>query len=498
MMKEDKFNDDPFNIDWFSNNLGVDKADIESFKGTEIKFKNGCEQQARNLQSKLEIIKCSYHYWDFSNTVELNPHHKEDLLHFANSLRFKSQALNLQFRIFENSQVSYQNNIPKVIHFTWLGGKIPHLYAYNIQRIANLASKNGFKIMLWVDKFTDSLPKDEIESFPEITVKKVSDLLGASSKDSFYCGKNKKRFLSFSSIILREGIGLDNQAAKSDLLRLEILRQFGGYYLDVDLVLKNDIQSMHLAVDKPKYNFLMCGHYSGVSNDMMCSIPNHKILKIAITKVVKKINELEKEPFWETLATKRFENDKEGLRKSKRSTLILEISGPGLVWKSIVDYCNLLNISPAGKFIFPFDECLISKAIKVTVAGMIIEARSDQSWRQFTLDIKNVVSDPHFYGFLYGAQIHNWRKNFGKDVKKLLLIYDNKIDRWYFCGIDATRTVVEGYVDKLKIFKLLPMELLSTKSKAIENKKYILDFIIDKLGFAKVDYKKETSFECHF
>ena len=93
-----------------------------------------------------------------------------------------------------NSPISSISNdtIPQVIHFIWLGGKLPYIYNFCIQSWAR--HHPDWEIILWDDEKIRSLNM-------------INDRL-------------------FNT--------LDNFGAKVDVLLLEILNQFGGIYVDID------------------------------------------------------------------------------------------------------------------------------------------------------------------------------------------------------------------------------------------------------------------------
>ena len=81
--------------------------------------------------------------------------------------------------------------IPKIVHQIWLGGKVPEEYRLWASTWAQL---QGWTYQLWTDENIHTLKLYNQDLFNEI----------------------------------------DNYGEKSDLLRLEILRQYGGVYVDMD------------------------------------------------------------------------------------------------------------------------------------------------------------------------------------------------------------------------------------------------------------------------
>jgi hypothetical protein len=141
--------------------------------------------------------------------------------------------------------------IPEKMHFIWLGGKLPEKYLTSIMGVARVAKKDGFSLSLWMDDsaiahlektlINSDLTRKNLESIG-IRIQNIDTLKPAMLKDDFYMKdkeylssaptKNKVNF--FWHCVDKERVGSHNFAAASDLLRLEILRQEGGYYFDTD------------------------------------------------------------------------------------------------------------------------------------------------------------------------------------------------------------------------------------------------------------------------
>lgn len=181
--------------------------------------------------------------------------------------------------------------LPKKIHFIWLGGPIPEDYLLTIHHIAALAKKSGFEINLWVDhkrNYEKTALAKEME-IPNLRVRHIDDVFKRMQADKFHQEEGRGKI--YEKLIRREMIGLKNLAAASDLLRYEILRQEGGYYLDTDIHFRTKMDAV-LKADQSKYGFL-CGwrfpHNRILgSNDIIGVTPDHDIMKIAIQKIIKK------------------------------------------------------------------------------------------------------------------------------------------------------------------------------------------------------------------
>jgi hypothetical protein len=133
---------------------------------------------------------------------------------------------------------------PELIHFIWVGGPIPAEYLESIHKLQLLLQTNNqhfIKICLWTDNPENikatSAKNQGTDLLAGISIKTVAeDLLPAMEQDSFYNKDKsaKQRLQIFKSVLGLESVGSSNFATIADLLRLEILRQHGGLYLDCD------------------------------------------------------------------------------------------------------------------------------------------------------------------------------------------------------------------------------------------------------------------------
>ncbi|OGT52483.1 MAG: hypothetical protein A3E84_03130 [Gammaproteobacteria bacterium RIFCSPHIGHO2_12_FULL_42_13] len=119
-----------------------------------------------------------------------------------------------------------------------MGGPIPERYLLEIKKLAEVAKRSGFEINLWVDNerrnYVQPLVLAEL-SIPHLQIRNISELYENMDHEAFYQGdEGRRRKIKLQTNIGREMEGFKNLAAASDLLRLEILRQFGGYYFDTD------------------------------------------------------------------------------------------------------------------------------------------------------------------------------------------------------------------------------------------------------------------------
>ena len=147
---------------------------------------------------------------------------------------------------------AYENNlarndedcaIPKIVHFIWLGCKLPEKYEGILQGWKD--NNPEFEVWLWDD--------EKVETFlPQMINRELYE-----KTDSF--------------------------GHKSDMLRYEILKRYGGLYVDVDFLCNGNFSHAH-----DKYCF-----YAGIclespvqlNNGIMASMPNHPILDICIDQM---------------------------------------------------------------------------------------------------------------------------------------------------------------------------------------------------------------------
>lgn len=151
---------------------------------------------------------------------------------------------NVLWNVFQYNYTDYFLNrtrsIPKKIHQIWLGGEIPDKYTYLITTW--LDKHPDWEYKLWTDKDVKSLSMVNMPLF----------------------------------------VAMDNLGAKSDILRYEIIFQYGGIYADTDFL-----------CIQPFDDFLHLDFFSGSGpsafpfafNGLFGARPQHPILKKAITEL---------------------------------------------------------------------------------------------------------------------------------------------------------------------------------------------------------------------
>jgi len=118
------------------------------------------------------------------------------------------------------------HTIPNTIHLIWFGSMLPknNEYPYQNHVIGQKALNPEFNVNLWTS--SDSMSKKEYQKMVEFCSKykiQIHDL--AHKKYSMLSN------LEHINLELKRG----NWARASDIARLSILLQCGGYYLDTDL-----------------------------------------------------------------------------------------------------------------------------------------------------------------------------------------------------------------------------------------------------------------------
>jgi hypothetical protein len=185
-------------------------------------------------------------------------------------------------KILNEEEEKAQHIIPKIIHFIWAGGD-KTMPEKNIQTVLAWKEKNpSFNVWLWVDKRS--------VSSEEVWKKSLEDYQGMIS--------NNIRIKDVENVEDDEMILTDefsryeidrlrpNYGASSDLLRYEILFQYGGAYFDSDVtpglvsleesgLFGKDYDRHYLSVDNNSQNT------GEIGNDaLICTTANPLMLKI--------------------------------------------------------------------------------------------------------------------------------------------------------------------------------------------------------------------------
>jgi len=138
------------------------------------------------------------------------------------------------------SSVSSEDQIPKILHFIWLGSPLPKRCQDCILTWKEL--HQDWTINIWTDQDVENFPMVNAEAYEAAT----------------------------------------NFGQKSDILRYEILYKYGGLYLDTDFECTKSFDEIHRS----------CSFYSGVGrcgkvvyNGLIGSSPGHPIIKACIDEL---------------------------------------------------------------------------------------------------------------------------------------------------------------------------------------------------------------------
>lgn len=142
--------------------------------------------------------------------------------------------------------------LPKKIHFIWIGNKIPEKYISNIKSYVNHNKK--YEIILWTD--------DEKLSIDGIKTKIIDT-------KNLYFHQEK------------------NYAAKADILRYEIIYNYGGIYCDIDSICTKPFDKFL------QYNFLSHTHdpWNNLTNAIFGFTKRNIFMKFVLSELKNNRNE---------------------------------------------------------------------------------------------------------------------------------------------------------------------------------------------------------------
>ncbi len=212
-------------------------------------------------------------------------------LDFQNLEDMIQKNLSLDQQAIEQAIAQQSPSISKDFHYIWVGGPLYQEYWQGICHLAMLLKKGKYpgKVNIWVDKPSNldwlsvkQTPGRRLKVFNEsmqfyqkvFTVRNISDL--KSQVPDFL---TPRQHTEYWNIINFELHGLQNLAAASDYLRLEILRQQGGIYLDTDIVclLFNGQHSSASSLEaKPDFKII------NLNNSFIISPPAHPVVNTAV------------------------------------------------------------------------------------------------------------------------------------------------------------------------------------------------------------------------
>lgn len=200
-----------------------------------------------------ESIKSNiFQFVDFDAAILCNQSH--DSLFYEQALA-KTQVskdffayARKQYNVYIQQAQAYSNSfrIPNIIHQIWLGSKEPPLLFNRCQK-SWIKYHPDWEYKLWTDKDVKMLKMINQQYYDEET----------------------------------------NYGAKSDILRLEILNQFGGIYVDVDFECLKPFDSIHHLCDF-YIGFFQANYLRStarMNNALIAAQPGHPLIKVLIDEI---------------------------------------------------------------------------------------------------------------------------------------------------------------------------------------------------------------------
>lgn len=152
-----------------------------------------------------------------------------------------------------------EDKIPNIIHFIWIGSKIPEKYIKNINTY--IENNPNYKIWLWHDNSTTNVKNVKIQ-LHNINEFKIINKYGF---------QNMKKW-----------------AGKADILRYEIIYNYGGMYIDVDSISLKPFDNTIFS--KPFVCIETNGLFNNISNAQFGFAMNSKFLGFVIKCLEHNIN----------------------------------------------------------------------------------------------------------------------------------------------------------------------------------------------------------------
>ena len=150
------------------------------------------------------------------------------------------------FRVNKTLNPYKYNSVEKNIHFIWIGSIIPDKYIKNIKTY--IKNNKNYKIYLWVSH--DII----IES---VTVKNITEL---------HIINNKEYNIA------------SHYGSKADILRYEIIYNYGGIYCDIDSV---SLKEFDINFEKDTVSYIYPG-WNNLTNAFFCFSKNNPFLLYCI------------------------------------------------------------------------------------------------------------------------------------------------------------------------------------------------------------------------
>lgn len=147
--------------------------------------------------------------------------------------------------------------IPKIIHQTWLDDNLPDILKNIVNHNKNLLIKNGYEFKLWTDNDISKLIDEE---YPHLNTIFKSTLTGVQ---------------------------------RGDIGRLCIIHRFGGVYIDLDILILNDLEDLidfesnklYITYEPSAQTMKIYNKNDYICNAFFSANKDNKILKIAINNM---------------------------------------------------------------------------------------------------------------------------------------------------------------------------------------------------------------------
>ncbi len=134
--------------------------------------------------------------------------------------------------------------IPNSIHKIWLGGMLPDEYVgflrdLSVAALDPINRSRDVEINIWLDDSAMRNNIHQLKEIPGLKINKISDLIENFIKSTDFNEEEKANFLRCLFI---EYLPPTNYAAIADFLRIELLRQKCGMYIDTDVGMNSSFE----------------------------------------------------------------------------------------------------------------------------------------------------------------------------------------------------------------------------------------------------------------
>ncbi|HEY0210605.1 glycosyltransferase family 32 protein [Acerihabitans sp.] len=193
----------------------------------ELNISNNALETLPSLPDSLKILDASHN--KIRHFPVMAPDSLLEKVNLANNLLRKKPTSERPLPVLDLSENPLCFIIPKIIHHIWLGYK--SLPCEAITNIVNNAALNpDYTLMLWVDNPAQTQSQLVDSGVTSAFFKRVDILLPTAP-------------YQLEAAIQREcaDTPYNNYAAASDILRLSVLKDYGGIYMDVDIALNEPL-----------------------------------------------------------------------------------------------------------------------------------------------------------------------------------------------------------------------------------------------------------------